>query len=164
MIESIQELPVVLTNNTAKLTFSSDSIRTRSACQNNPRSWLCHQTGNPLYQVLGNGNCNCNGTAKYEVSFNANISGATAGTPVALALFEDDVIVPGTTMIATVTAAGDVENISFENTIEVCGRSNATLSIGSVSSVPDFTDLTGVGIDTQAPIVANATFSIEKIA
>ena len=164
MIESIRELPVILTNNTSKLTFNNDPIRTRSACQNNPRSWLCHQVGNPLYQVLGNGNCNCNGTAKYEVHFNANVSGATAGTPVALALFEDGVIVPGTTMIATVTAAGDVSNISFENTIEVCGRSNATLSIGSVSSVPDFTNLTGPGIDTQAPIVANATFSIEKIS
>ena len=162
MIESIQELPVVLTNNTAKLTFSSDTIRTRSACQRNSRSWLCHQTGNPLYQVLGNGNCD--NTAKYEVSFNANVSGSTAGTPVALALFEDGVIVPGTTMIATITAAGDVENISFENTVEVCGRSNATLSIGSVPSVPDFTDLTAPGIDTQTPIVANATFSIEKIA
>ena len=162
MIESIQELPVVLTNNTAKLTFSSDPIRTRSACQRNQRSWLCHQTGNPLYQVLGNGNCE--NTAKYEVSFNANVSGATAGTPVALALFEDGVVVPGTTMIATITATGDVENISFENTVEVCGRSNATLSIGSVPSVPDFTDLTAAGIDTQAPIVANATFSIEKIA
>lgn len=164
MIESIQELPVALANNTARLTFSNDPIRTRSACQNNPRSWLCHQVGNPLYQVLGNGNCSCNGTAKYEVSFNANVSGATAGTPVALALFEDGVIVPGTTMIATVTAAGDVSNISFENTIEVCGRSSVTLSIGSVSSVPDFTDLTAPGVDTQAPIIANASFSIEKIA
>lgn len=164
MIESIQELPVALTNNTAKLTFSADTIRTRSACQNNLNSWLCHQVGNPLYQVLGNKNCNCNGTAKYEVSFNANVSGATAGTPVALALFEDGVIVPGTTMIATITTAGDVFNISFENTIEVCGRSNATLSIGSVSSVPDFTDLTAVGIDTQAPIVSNATFSIKKLS
>lgn len=164
MIESIQELPVTLANNQAKLIFSADSIRTRSACQNNPRSWLCHNEGNPLYQVLGNENCNCNGTAKYEVSFNANVSGATAGTPVALALFEDGVIVPGTTMITTVTAAGDVSNVSFENTIEVCGRSNATLSIGSVPSVPDFANLTGPGIDTQAPIVANATFSIEKIA
>lgn len=164
MIESIQELPVVLTNNTSKLTFSSDTIRTRSACQNNSRSWLCHQVGNPLYQVLGNGNCNCNGTAKYEVSFNANVSGATAGTPVALALYEDGIIVPGTTMIATITAAGDVFNISFENTIEVCGRSNATLSIGSVPSIPNFADLTVVGIDTQPPIVANATLSIEKIA
>lgn len=164
MIESIQELPITLTNNTAKLTFSVDTIRTRSACQNNTRSWLCHQQGNPLYQVLGNGNCNCNGTAKYEVSFNANVSGATANTPVALALFEDGVIVPGTTMIATITTAGNVENISFENTIEVCGRSNATLSIGSIPSVPNFTDLTGVGLDTQTPIIANATFSIEKIA
>lgn len=164
MIESIQELPVALTSNDAKLTLSADPIRTRSACQNNPRSWLCHQVGNPLYQVLGNGNCACNGTAKYEVSFNANISGATAGTPVALALFEDGIIVPGTTMIATVTAAGDVSNVSFENTIEVCGRSNATLSIGSVPSVPDFTDLTAPGVNTQAPIVSNASFSIEKIA
>jgi len=164
MIESIQELPITLTSNTAKLTLSSDTIRTRSACQNNTRSWLCHQTGNPLYQVLGNGNCNCNGTAKYEVSFNANVSGATAGTPVALALFEDGVIVPGTTMIATITTAGDVFNISFENTVEVCGRSNATLSIGSIPSIPDFTDLTATAIDTQAPIIANATLSIEKLS
>lgn len=162
MIESIQELPLVLTNNTAKISFSNDPIRTRSACQNNPRGWLCHQEGNPLYQVAGN--CGCSDIAKYEVSFNTNVSGATAGTPVALALFEDGVVVPGTTMIATITTAGDVENVSFENTIEVCSRNSVTLSVGSVPSVPDFTDLTAPGIDTQAPIIANATFSIEKIA
>ena len=162
MIQSVQELPITLTNNTAKITFSVDDVRTNSACQRNPRSWLCHQQGNPLYQVSGN--CGCNDIARYEISFNANVSGATAGTPVALALFEDGVIVPGTTMIATITAAGDVANVSFEKIIDVCNRQNTTLSVGSVSSVPNFTDLTAPGVDTQAPIIANANLNIEKIS
>lgn len=39
-----------------------------------------------------------------------------------------------------------------------------TLGIASVPSVPDFTDLTAVGVDTQTPIIANANLIIKKIA
>ena len=154
MIESIQELPILLTSNSATITFSVDDIRTRSAnCCND--GWLQHQQGSPLYQVLDGG--------YYEISFNSNISSATAGI-VALGLYQDGILVPGTTVASTITAAGDVDNVKFTKIIRVCGRANATLTIASVPTVPDFTDLTAAGVATQTPIIANANIIIKKIA
>lgn len=67
-------------------------------------------------------------------------------------------------MASTIAAAGDVENVSFTKIIKVCCRANATLTVGSVPSVPDFTDLTAVGVDTETPIIANANLIISKLA
>lgn len=152
VIQSVQERPVALTNNTAPITFTNDDVRSRSAgcC-----GWLCHQEGSPLYQLLDGG--------YYRVSFNTNVSSATAGI-VALALYENGIIVPGTTVASTLAAAGDVENVSFDKIIKVCCRGNTTLSVGSVSSVPDFTDLTAPGVDTQTPIIANSNLIIERLS
>lgn len=152
VIQSVQERPVTLTNNTAPITFTNDDVRSRSAgcC-----GWLCHQEGSPLYQLLDGG--------YYRVSFNTNVSSATAGI-VALALYENGIIVPGTTVASTLAAAGDVENVSFDKIIRVCCRGNTTLSVGSVSSVPDFTDLTAPGVDTQTPIIANSNLIIERLS
>lgn len=152
VIQSVQERPVTLTNNTAPITFTNDDVRSRSAgcC-----GWLCHQEGSPLYQLLDGG--------YYRVSFNTNVSSATAGI-VALGLYENGIIVPGTTVASTLDAAGDVENVSFDKIIKVCCRGNTTLSVGSVSSVPDFTDLTAPGVDTETPIIANANLIIERLS
>lgn len=152
VIQSVQERPVTLTNNTTPITFTNDDVRSRSAgcC-----GWLCHQEGSPLYQLLDGG--------YYRVSFNTNVSSATAGI-VALALYENGIIVPGTTVASTLAAAGDVENVSFDKIIRVCCRGNTTLSVGSVSSVPDFTDLTAPGVDTQTPIIANSNLIIERLS
>lgn len=152
VIQSVQERPVTLTNNTAPITFTNDDVRSRSAgCF----GWLCHQEGSPLYQLLDGG--------YYRVSFNTNVSSATAGI-VALGLYENGIIVPGTTVASTLAAAGDVENVSFDKIIKVCCRGNTTLSVGSVSSVPDFTDLTAPGVDTQTPIIANSNLIIERLS
>lgn len=154
VIQSVQELPITLTNNTASITFANDDVRSRSAnCQCG--GWLQHQQGSPLYQILDGG--------YYEVDFNANVSTATQGI-VALALYQDGIIVPGTTVASTITAAGDVENVSFTKIIRVCCRANATLTVGSVPSVPNFADLTAIGVDTQTPIIANANLIISKLA
>lgn len=117
--------------------------------------WLQHQQGSPLYQILDSG--------YYEISFNTNISSATVGI-VALGLYQDGVLVPGTTVASSIAAAGDVENVKFTKIIKVCGRANTTLTLASVPSVPNFADLTAVGIDTQTPIIANANLIIKKIA
>lgn len=154
MIESIQELPITLSSNSAAITFSADDVRTRSAnCCNN--GWLQHQQGSPLYQILDGG--------YYEVSLNTNVSSATTGI-VALGLYQDGILVPGTTVSSSIAAAGDVENLSFVKVIKVCCRANATLTIASVPSVPDYTNLTGPGIDTQTPIIANANVIIKRIS
>lgn len=152
MIESVQELPISLTNNSAAITFSADDIRTRSAnCCN---GWLQHQEGSPLYQLLEGG--------YYEVVFNSNVSSATPGI-VALGLYQNGILTPGTTAASSIAAAGDVENVKFTKVIRVCCRANTTLTIASVPSVPDFTDLTASGVDTQTPIIANANLIIKKV-
>ena len=152
MIESVQELPVILTNNTLSITFTADDIRTRSAnCCN---GWLSHTQGSPLYQLLDGG--------YYEISFNANVSSATPGI-VAFGLYQDGVLVPGSTVASTITAAGDVEDLKFTKAIKTCCRASTTLTISSVPSFPNLVDLTAAGIDTQTPIVVNANMIIKKI-
>lgn len=153
MIQSVQELPLTLTNNTSAITFTNDTIRSRSACQNNCNGWLCHNEGNPLYQVVQGG--------YYEVDFNANISSATAGS-VAFGLFQDGVLIPGTTVTTDIATAGVPENVSFEKVIQVCCRTNANLTIASVSSVPNLS--TGVAIETETPIIQSANLIIKKLS
>lgn len=153
MIESVQELPLALTNNSSAITFTNDTIRTRSACQNNCNGWLCHNQGNPLYQIVKGG--------YYEVNFNANVSSATAGSSVALGLYQDGVLVPGTTVTTEITTAGVPENVSFSKTIEVCCRADANITVASVPSVPNLS--TGVAIETETPIVQSANFTIKKL-
>jgi len=152
MIESIQELPLTLTNNTSAITFSTDSIRTRSACQNNCNGWLCHNQGNPLYQIVQGG--------YYEVEFNANVSSATAGS-IAFGLYQDGVIIPGSTVTTEITTAGVPENVSFAKVIQVCCRADANITIASVPSVPNLS--TGVAIETETPIVQSANLIIKKL-
>ena len=83
MIQSVQELPISLTNNSAAITFSVDDVRTRSAnCCN---GWLSHRQGSPLYQLLQCG--------YYDVSFKVVASSATAGV-IAFGLYEDGILVP----------------------------------------------------------------------
>ena len=83
MIQSVQELPITLANNSAAITFSVDDVRTRSAnCCN---GWLAHRQGSPLYQLLECG--------YYDVSFKTIASTATPGI-IALGLYEDGILVP----------------------------------------------------------------------
>ena len=154
MIQSFIEAPVILTSNTAPLNFTTDCIRSKGAncgCG----GWLQHSEGSPIYKILEGG--------LYEVTFNANVTSATAG-PVALALFMDGVIVPGTTVIETVVTPGDYSNVAFTKKIKICCRGDASLSIASVPSVLTGTTLPGDPTDTVVPIVQNANFTISRKA
>ena len=150
MIESILEMITALTSNLASLIFTSDTIRTRSA---NCCGWLQHSEGSPTYKILEGG--------LYEISFNANVTSATAGT-VALGLYEDGVLVPGTTMIAEVATAGDYYNISFDKLLKICCRGDASLTIASVPTILTGATLPGTPTTTEIPVIQNANFSIIK--
>lgn len=152
MIQSVQELPLTLTNNSSAITFLTDTIRTRSACQNNCNGWLCHNQGNPLYQIVKGG--------YYEVNFNTNVSSTTAGS-VAFGLYQDGVLIPGSTVTTEITTAGVPENISFTKTIEVCCKADANIVVASVPSIPNLS--TGVAIETETPIVQSANLIIKKL-
>lgn len=152
MIESILEQFTILTANDSAIIFTNDDIRTKSA---NCCGWLQHNEGSPLYKILEGG--------LYEISFNGNISSATAGTT-ALALYQDGQIVPGTTMIAEIATAGDFYNISFDKVLKICCRGDATLTIQSVPSVLTGTTAPGTATDTEIPIVQNLNVLIVKKA
>ena len=150
MIQSILEEFMILTNNTSAIVFDEDSIRTRKA---NCCGWLQHNEGSPLYKILTGG--------LYEVSFNANVSSDTAGS-VALGLYQDGVLIPGTTVIASITTPGDFFNVSFDKLIEVCCRGDANLYVASVPSILTGATSPGTSTITETPIIQNANFSIIK--
>ena len=150
MIESVLEQITILPSNTSPVTFNTDEIRSKGAtcC-----GWLQHREGTGLFKILEGG--------LYDISFSANVTSATAGT-VALGLFEDGVLVPGTQMIAEVVTAGDYYNISFNKLLKVCCRGDATLTIASIPSVLTGATLPGTPTDTEIPIIQNANFSIVR--
>jgi hypothetical protein len=123
MIQSVNEQIQILTSNSSTLSFVNDDVRSRSA---NCCGFLQHDEGSPLYKLLDGG--------IYEVSFNANVTSATAGT-VALGLFQDGILIPGTTVIAEIATAGDYYNVSFDKLIKICCRGDATLTVASVPNV-----------------------------
>lgn len=152
MIQSVLEPITTLTSNSATVAFANDDVRTRSA---NCCGWLQHSEGSPIYKIL------CGGL--YKVSFNANVTSSVAGT-VALGLYQDGVLVPGTTVLATITTTGDYQNVSFDKLIKVCCNGNATLTVAAVPSVLTGDATPGTTTVTEVPVVQNANFSIVKKA
>lgn len=152
MIESVNENIEILTSNSSAISFLNDDLRTRKA---NCCNWLQHNEGSPIYKILDGG--------LYEVFFNANVSSATAGT-VALGLYEDGILVQGTTVIQEIATAGDYYNVSFDKLIKVCCRGDATLTVASVPSVLTGATLPATLTETEIPIIQNANFSIIKKA
>ena len=139
-----------LTSNSSPVSFINDDVRTKSA---NCCGWLQHTEGSPIYKILEGG--------LYEVSFNANVTSATAGT-VALGLFQDGILIPGTTVLAEVATAGDYYNVSFDKLIKICCRGDASLTIASVPNVLTGATLPGTPVATEIPVIQNANFSITK--
>ena len=152
MIQSVNEQIQILTSNSSTLSFVNDDVRSRNA---NCCGFLQHDEGSPLYKLLDGG--------VYEVSFNANVTSATVGT-VALGLFQDGILIPGSTVIAEVATAGDYYNVSFDKLIKICCRGDATLTIASVPSVLTGATLPGTATVTEIPVIQNANLSIVKKA
>lgn len=152
MIQSVLEPITTLTSNSATVPFANDDVRTRSA---NCCGWLQHDEGTPIYKILDGG--------LYKVSFNANVTSSVAGT-IALGLYDDGVLVPGTTVLAQITTVGDYVNVSFDKLIRVCCRGNATLTVASVPSVLTGATTPGTATVTEVPVIQNANFSIIKKA
>ena len=155
MIETIINKPLVLPSNSSPITFDETSIRSRCAyCCNG--GWLDYQEGTPIFKIFGNGY-----TGYYDINFSASVSTATPGV-VAIALFQDGVLIPDTLRAVTIAAADDYETVSFDKKLRVCPRGTTNISVQSVSSVPTPTDPTTSIATTQA-IITNATFSISRL-
>lgn len=152
-LQAVQESEITLTSNTASVPFVETDLRTRSAM--NCCGFMNHNEGSALFSILDGG--------VYEITFNANITSATAGD-VALALFADGTQVAGTEMDATIATAGDWENISFDKKIRVCCKGTVNLAITSLPTTTFSGTGTPVVTDTQIPIVKNANINIERLA
>ena len=153
MIQSVQELPLILSTNTSDITFSNDELRTRSATCS---GWLNHTEGTSQYTILGSGNCNQ--AAVYEITFNANVSGETAG-PIEIGLKENGTPVVGASA-NEVVVVGEYQNISFTKLIRLCPRENVTISVGSIPAVSGVTP----AVATVPPTIKNANLIIRKIS
>ena len=134
VIQATQDQEVTLTSNTSSVPFNIVDLRTASAV--NCRSWMNHNEGSALFSIISGG--------VYEITFNANVTSATAGS-VALALFADGVQVAGTEMDEVIATAGDFAN-------------------NSVLSVVYSGGATPVVTDTQIPIIKNANINIERLS
>ena len=153
MIQSVQEQELVLTSNTAPITFSDTDLRTASAnCFN---GWLNHNEGSAQFNIVAGG--------IYEIDFTANVTSATAGA-IAFGIFTDGVKLNGGEADTVIATAGDYDNISIHKYIRVCGRGNVTLSVNSLPTVTYSGGATPVVTDTQIPIVKNANISIKRYA
>lgn len=152
MIQSTNEAIQILPTNTSDITFANDELRTRSATCS---GWLNHTEGTSQYTILGNNNC-CQ-PAVYEVTFNANVSGATAG-PIEISLKENGTPVVGASA-NEVVVVDEYQNISFTKLIRLCPRENVTLTIGSVPAVSQLVP----AVETVPPTIKNANLIIRKI-
>lgn len=153
MIQSVQEQELVLTSNTAPITFADTDIRTASAnCFN---GWLNHNEGSAQFNLVAGG--------IYEIEFNANVTSATAGA-LAFGIFTDGVKLNGGEANTVIATAGDYENISIKKYVRVCGRGNVTVSINSLPTVTYSGGATPVITDTQIPIIKNANIIIRRYA
>ena len=149
MIQAIQIVPEILTSNTDNINFDTVDLRSRSA---NCCGWLQYMPGGSDFTIIGGGT--------FKVSFNANVTSATAGN-VALALKSaTGTDVEGTEMDAEITTAGTYTNISFTKILRVCPRVNTTIAVGSLPAVSGVTPI----VATQIPTVKDANLIIEKIA
>ena len=153
MIQSTNELPLILPTNTSDITFFNDELRTRSATC---RGWLNHNEGTAQYTILGNSNCNQSNV--YRITFNANVTSAEAGQ-VEIALKENSTPVVGASANSVVATANEYNEISFTKIIRLCPRENVTLTIGSVPAVSGVTP----AVETVAPTIKNANLIIEKV-
>lgn len=145
MIQSIQEQELILTSNTAPITFSEVDLRTGSAnCFN---GWLNYNEGSGQFNLVAGG--------IYEINFNANITSAKAGV-VGLGIYADGIQLNGAETDAVIATANNYSNVSMTKYIRVCGRGSVSVSINSVPSVDS--------VITEVPTIKNANISIRRYA
>lgn len=147
-IQSTITTPLTLASNSSAIAFQHDR-RTRSTQGCN--GWLCHGEGSPVYKLVKAGN--------YKTTLTATVYSATAGT-IAIGLFEDGVLIPGTVRNVTL-AAGYLGDIAIDYISTVCCKSNTSISIASVPTLTNPAD--GTPVTTLTPTIINATLNITRL-
>ena len=149
MIQALQITPETLTSNIDNINFDTVDLRSRTA---NCCGWLQYMQGGSDFTIIGGGT--------FKISFNANVTSATAGN-IALALkTSTGSDVEGTEVDTEVTTPDVYSNVSFTKIIKVCPRVNTTISIGSLPAIGGVTP----AVATEIPTIKDANLIIEKIA
>ena len=149
MIQTLQITPEILTSNIDNINFDLIDYRSRTA---NCCGWLQYMNGGSEFTLIGGGT--------FKITFNANVTSATAGQ-VALALKTGTgTDVEGTEVDVDVTTPEVYTNVSFTKILKVCPRVNTTVAVGSLSAISGVTP----AVVTQIPTIKDANFIIEKIA
>ena len=149
MIQALQITPEVLTSNIDNINFDIVDIRGRNA---NCCGWLQYMQGGSDFTIIGGG--------LFEVTFNANVTSATAGQ-VALALKTGTgTDVEGTEVDVDVTTPDVYTNVSFTKLLRICPRVNTTIAVGSLPAIGGVTP----AVATEIPTIKDANFIIRKIA
>jgi hypothetical protein len=149
MIQALQITPETLTSNIDNINFDTVDLRSRTA---NCCGWLQYMQGGSDFTIIGGGT--------FKISFNANVTSATAGN-IALALkTSTGSDVEGTEVDTEVTTPDVYSNVSFTKIIKVCPRVNTTISIGSLPAIGGVTP----AVVTEIPTIKDANLIIEKIA
>jgi hypothetical protein len=149
MIQALQITPEVLTSNIDNLNFDKVDLKGRNA---NCYGWLQYMPGGSDFTIIGGG--------LFEVTFNANVTSATAGQ-VALSLKTGTgTDVEGTEVDVNVVTPGVYTNVSFTKFIRLCPRVNTTIAIGSLPAIGGVTP----AVVTQIPTIKDANFIIRKVA
>jgi hypothetical protein len=149
MIQALQITPEILTSNIDNINFDTIDLRGRNA---NCCGWLQYMPGGSDFTIIGGG--------LFEVTFNANVTSATAGQ-VALALKTGTgTDVEGTEVDVNVVTPGVYTNVSFTKLIRLCPRVNTTIAVGSLPAIGGVTP----AVVTQIPTIKDANFIIRKVA
>ena len=149
MIQALQITPEILTSNIDNINFDTIDLRGRNA---NCCGWLQYMPGGSDFTIIGGG--------LFEVTFNANVTSATAGQ-VALALkTSTGTDVEGTEVDVDVTTPDVYTNVSFTKLLRICPRVNTTIAVGSLSAIGGVTP----AVVTQIPTIKDANFIIRKVA
>ena len=149
MIQALQITPEILTSNIDNINFDTIDLRGRNA---NCCGWLQYMPGGSDFTIIGGG--------LFDVTFNANVTSATAGQ-VALALkTSTGTDVEGTEVDVDVTTPDVYTNVSFTKLLRICPRVNTTIAIGSLSAIGGVTP----AVVTQIPTIKDANFIIRKVA
>ena len=149
MIEALQITPETLTSNIDNINFDTVDLRGRTA---NCCGWLQYMPGGSEFTIIGGG--------VFRVTFNANVTSATAGQ-VAIALKTGTgTDVEGTESDAVIATADEYTNVSFTKLLKICPRVNTTIAVGSIPAIGGVTP----AVETEIPTVKDAQIIIEKIA
>ena len=102
------------------------------------RGLIRHRDGTGDILLTGVTKCRCEASAKYLVSFSANVAIPTGGTvePISLGLAINGNTIPATAMISTPAAVDQFNNVSVTANAQIWRGCCETLSVRNLSNQP----------------------------